>query len=112
MTEALRGDNPAIVATTHYERLRGDVLAANRTSGLGLLVLMRNGVAAWLAQAPTPSTTVTVRASTPCEGGRGPRKVADNGGRVGYAAGRQRWGRSSSMLEAGWVWTRSRTSAR
>ena len=59
MTEALRGDNPAIVATTHYERLRGDVLAANRTSGLGLLVLMRNGVAAWLAQAPTPSTTST-----------------------------------------------------
>lgn len=57
MTEARRGED-ATVATTHYERLRADVIAGNKTSGLGLVVLVREGVAAWLAlpSPPTPST--------------------------------------------------------
>jgi hypothetical protein len=52
------GDEAAI-ATARYERLRGEVLAGIKGGGLGLIVLMREGVAAWLAQTPTRSTTIT-----------------------------------------------------
>lgn len=58
MTDAGRGED-ATAATSRYERLRRDVLAATRSSGLGLVVLMREGVAAWLVQAATPSMTIT-----------------------------------------------------
>jgi hypothetical protein len=49
----------AAVATTQYESLRGEALAGTKPRGLGLIVLMREGVAAWLAQTSTPSTTIT-----------------------------------------------------
>ena len=58
MIEAKAGDEVA-VATSRYERLRGEILAGTKGGGLGLIVLMREGVAAWLAQTPTSSTTIT-----------------------------------------------------
>ncbi len=56
--EATPGDGP-IVATTRYERLRGHVLGGTATGGFGMVVLMREGVAAWLAHATALPVAIT-----------------------------------------------------
>lgn len=57
MTEAAQDAPITAAATTCYERLRSSVLAGDRFSGLGLVVLIREGIVSWLALPQTPSTT-------------------------------------------------------
>lgn len=64
ISNATPGGDPA-VATTHYEGLRGHVLGGGTATGsCGLVVLMRGGVAAWLAHATAPPV-VTTHAKAP-----------------------------------------------
>ena len=64
ISKATPGDDPS-VATTHYERLRGHVLGDRTATGsFGLVVLLRDGVAAWLAHATAPPV-VTTHAKAP-----------------------------------------------
>jgi hypothetical protein len=59
ISKATPGHDPS-VATTHYERLRGHVLGdGTATGGFGLVVLMRDGIAAWLAHATVPPLVIT-----------------------------------------------------
>ena len=58
-SEAIPGDSPS-VTTTHYERLRRHVLGdATATGGFGLVVLIREGVAAWLGHATAQPVALT-----------------------------------------------------
>jgi hypothetical protein len=49
----------AAVTIAQYERLRDHVLAGTTTGGFGLVILMREGLAAWLAHAPAPTFAIT-----------------------------------------------------
>ena len=57
--DAKPGDDAA-VGTSHYEHLRGRMLAGGAASGgFGLVVLIREGVAAWLAHAAASPVAIT-----------------------------------------------------
>ena len=58
-SEPTAGDRGS--ATTTYEQLRDHVLEGTTAGVFGLIVLMREGVAAWLARAAPPSAITHVK---------------------------------------------------